>query len=93
MQRDNGRSPSAGLQGSICKAGHKWSLRQDRPHDLPLHADPAAMNDPQRFKTHPVRFNEIFLYDRLHIASRHAVQVENIRDWNADWLLVLFHCC
>ena len=57
---------------------------QNRTHHLALHPYAASVDDPQRLEPQPVRLAKVFLHDRLHIARRNAVQIENIRDGNAN---------
>jgi len=43
--------------------------------------------DPQRFESQAVGFFQVGFHHAFHIAGRNAVQVKNIGDGNADWLV------
>jgi hypothetical protein len=40
--------------------------------------------DPEGFETEPVGFGKILFDNSLYIPGRHAVEVEDIRDWNSN---------
>jgi hypothetical protein len=46
------------------------------------------VNDAQGAIAHPVRFDEVFFYNRADISGRNRVQVEHIRDRNTDGLAI-----
>jgi len=72
--------------GASRKSATKIGARQDRTNHLALDAYAAAVDDAQAHGTQSVRLVKLFLHHGLHIARRNAVQVENVRDGNADRL-------
>jgi len=40
------------------------------------------VNNSQYLETEPIRFLEILFDDRLYIARRNSVKIEDIGDWN-----------
>jgi len=75
----------------VGEAFDKRRPRQDGPHHLPLHPDPASMDDPERPKAHAPRFFEILLDDGRDVPRRYRVQIEHVRDRDSDRLFVVFH--
>lgn len=53
-------------------------------NSLPLHSNSTAVNDSKRTQTQPVRLFQISFRYTLDIAGRHGMQVERIRDYEAE---------
>jgi hypothetical protein len=77
-QRHQRSSPAACFQGRIPVIEDEFGARQRRPHDLPLHADAAPVNDPQGRQAEPVRFFEIGFDCRFRVARRDGVEIEDV---------------
>src|ERR1035438_7268230 len=80
----NSRAPSTGFRRRVAERRHKTGAGQDRAHDFALHSDAAAVNDADGAEAHLVRLLQVGLDHTLDVARRHAVQVEDIGDGNAD---------
>ena len=87
-QRDDRRTPSAGLHRRVAEAFDIRRFRENRSHQLPLDPDSSSMNNAQCFETRAVSFNKIFLDNRFDIAGRNAMQVEDVGDGNPNWIFV-----
>jgi len=55
-------------------------LVQDRPDDLPLHADPAAVDDPDLAKTSLHCLKQVFLNDDFNFLWLEGVQIDRVFD-------------
>ena len=68
--------------GASLNLSTNWGFRQNSASNLALHADSAPVDNPQRAKSHPVRFDEVLFHHGLHVARRHAVQIKDVSDRN-----------
>src|SRR5216684_364613 len=84
-------APSAGFDGCVAKTGDEIRARQHLANELPLHADPAPVNDAQCAKTETARLDEVLLHYGLYVARRHRMQIEHVGDRNADRVLIGVH--
>ena len=78
------RAPPAGFRGGVAEALDKRRTGENGPDHLALDADPTPMDNPQGLEAEPVRFAEVLLDDRLHVAWRNGVKVEDIGNRNSD---------
>src|SRR5271170_5448111 len=75
LECDQGCAPAAGFERRVFKRSHKRGLEENAAYHFALHADAASMNDAQRHKTTPPRFDEIFLHHGLGISRMKRVQI------------------
>ena len=80
-------APPAGLERRVAKSGHKRAARQDAAHHVALHSNPPAVNNPDGCKAPAVSLFQVGLHDRLLIARRHGMQIEDVRDFDRDRLV------
>src|SRR5271166_4408977 len=92
-QRNDRRTPAAGLSRGVAKTFDKHSPGQNGPYDLALRANSPAVDDPQSPETKPVRFFQILLDNGPDIPRQYTVQVEYVRNRYLDRLFLLLHCC
>ena len=68
-QGDDCRAPSTCFRRGVLERNHEGRSRQDFTHQLSLHPDSAAMDDPQRLQPKPVRLIQILFDDAFNVAG------------------------
>src|SRR5690349_25048266 len=84
FERDDGGSPTAGFAGSVAVFQYVRSARENAPDDFPLDSDAAPVNDPQSLEPAAPCFFQVLLDDRLDVARRDRMEIEDVGDRNGD---------
>src|SRR4051794_2951486 len=82
------RTPPAGLARGIGKAVHERCTVQYPPYDFALNAYPAPVDDANEPEPKGVCFFEVGFDNSFYIARGHGVEIENVRDRDANRFLV-----
>jgi hypothetical protein len=88
MQPNERRPGAAALGRRVGVGGDQRMPREDGVHDLPLHPDPAAVDQPHLDESPGLGGFQIVGDDRGDVPRREGVQVQRILDRDADGLLV-----
>jgi hypothetical protein len=88
MQPNERRPGAAALGRRVGVGGDQRMPREDGLHDLPLHPDPAAVDQPYLDEAPGLGGFQIVGDDRGDVPRRERVQVQRILDRDADGLLV-----
>src|SRR5262249_29727612 len=81
-------SPPTCLPRRISEILDKLRPREHRSYDLPLHADAAAVDYPQRPETQQMGLLQILLNHGLHIAWRNGMEIERVGDGDTNRFVV-----
>jgi len=84
LQPYNCSSPASCLRWSIAESADEGRAGKNCPHNLPLHADPPAMNDAQGFQPEAIGFLKVGFYNIRNLFGLHGMQVENVGNGNPD---------
>ena len=76
--------PGPSACGRIGELDHPRVPGEERPHRLPLNADPPAVNNPHGRETRGLRIVEIPQHNLSHIARRKPVQIEDVLQRQLD---------
>src|SRR5579871_670549 len=90
-ERHDGSAPATGFRRSVTEFQHEGSFGQDRADNFALHANASAVNDSQSFEPEAVGFFQVGLHDIFHVARRYRMQIENVRNRNANRIRFRFH--
>ena len=82
--RNHRRAPTAGFRGRIRERFNEGRARQNPAHGLALHADSAAVNDPERMESLAARLQQILLDYAFDVPRSNRVQIEYVSYRNAD---------
>jgi hypothetical protein len=88
MKPDERRAGASALGRRVGVAGDQRMAREHGLHDLPLHPDPPAVDEPHLDESPGLGGFEIVGDDRGDVSRREGVQVQRILDRDADGLLV-----
>src|ERR1035438_9646997 len=83
-QGDDGRSPTPGLGWCVAVIGDELQAGQRGADDFALHADAAPVDNTEGFEAQAVGLAKVFFDDRLDVAGRDRVEVEDVGDANAN---------
>jgi hypothetical protein len=85
---DERRAEAAALGRCVGEAGDQRMPDQQRLHDAALHADTAAVDQPDLGESPGVGRFQVVRDDRGDVARREGVKIERILDRDADGLVV-----
>src|SRR6516225_9655340 len=74
--------PATGFGRRIVEFGDKLGSGKQGADDFTLHADSAAVDDPEGLQTHPVRFPQVLIHHVANVPRRHAMEVKHVGDRN-----------
>ena len=86
-QGNDGGAPTPRFGGRVAEGFDENGAGQDRAYHFALHADATAMDNAEGFVTQTVSFPEVFFNNFLDVARRHAVEIEDVGDGQADGFL------
>jgi hypothetical protein len=84
FQSDNCGSPSAGLGWGVTVVQDEIGAGENRADNLTLYTDATAVDDTQCLETEAPGFQQVFFDDRLYVAGWDTVEIEDVRDRNAE---------